>query len=187
MGANRADSLRALVSILRKAHAGELAAYLAYEGHWRSLRDPAEIAAVREIGREELAHREGLLVLLTQLGNGPSPLREALFRRIGTSIGLFCRIAGRLAPMYGAGWLERGNIREYEEAARLAHLVGHADFVDPLLGMAEVEWEHERYFREKVLGHRLSRWIPMWTLPPPKEAIRHPFRPQSLEKSSSTL
>ena len=38
--------------------------------------------------------------------------------------------------------------------------------------MAEVEWEHERYFREKALTHFLARLFPMWAPPPPKEGIR---------------
>jgi hypothetical protein len=38
--------------------------------------------------------------------------------------------------------------------------------------MAEVEWEHEQYFRAKVLSHPLGRRLPIWPAPPPKEAIR---------------
>jgi hypothetical protein len=38
--------------------------------------------------------------------------------------------------------------------------------------MAEVEWEHEHYFRECVLRHRWSRRISIWPEPPPKEEIR---------------
>jgi len=75
-------------------------------------------------------------------------------------------------PMYGAGRLESHNIREYEDAARYALASGHARFLDCLLSMAEVEWEHEAYFRSKVSGHRLTRFCPLWTQPPPKESIR---------------
>ena len=57
-------------------------------------------------------------------------------------------------------------------AARLAAEAGHAEFVDCLLEMAEVEWEHELYFRERVLRHRLARFIPMWPVPAPKAQIR---------------
>jgi rubrerythrin len=185
MGANRPDPLRSLVSILQKAHAGERAAYLAYEGHWRSLRDADEIAEVREIGREELGHREGLGAMLEQLGFAPAPIREALFYGIGTSIGIFCRIGGWLAPMYGAGWLERGNTAEYEDAAELALLADRPQLVDSLLTMAEVEWEHEKYFREKVTSHRMRRFIPLWGAPPPKESIRLRLRNQLRERSSS--
>jgi hypothetical protein len=74
--------------------------------------------------------------------------------------------------MYGAGRLERGNIVEYEVAARHAVACGHGEMVDCLLAMAEVEWEHEQYFRAKVAGHPLLRLFPLWPPPPPKSAIR---------------
>ena len=74
--------------------------------------------------------------------------------------------------MYGAGWLESRNIVEYEVAARLALEAGHPEFVDCLLSMAEVEWEHEAYFRTRVMEHPLARFLPMWKTPPPKSSIR---------------
>jgi hypothetical protein len=76
--------------------------------------------------------------------------------------------------MYGAGRLERRNIKEYEDAAEYAVECGRGDLVDCLLSMAEVEWEHEKYFRAKAEGHALARWIRLWPTPPPKEAIRAP-------------
>ena len=74
--------------------------------------------------------------------------------------------------MYGAGRLESKNIREYESAARHARECGHTEWIDCLLTMAEVEWEHERYFRGRVLSHRWARHLPMWPAPPPKASIR---------------
>lgn len=81
--------------------------------------------------------------------------------------------------MYGAGKLERGNIVEYEHAAAHARDCGRPEFIDCLLAMAEVEWEREKYFREKVQGHFLARWIPIWSQPPAKEAIRRAFAKES--------
>ena len=77
--------------------------------------------------------------------------------------------------MFGAGKLERRNIKEYETAARLAVAANHPEFVDCLLGMAEVEWEHEAYFRSRVLSHRLGRLLLLWPAPPPKREIRASF------------
>ena len=74
--------------------------------------------------------------------------------------------------MYGAGRLERRNIVEYEDAARYAVAAGHADFIECLLVMAEVEWDHEQYFRSRVTGHAWLRWFPLWSGPPPRESIR---------------
>ncbi|MGH9321911.1 MAG: ferritin-like domain-containing protein [Vicinamibacteria bacterium] len=168
------DFLQPLVAILRRAHAGELAAFLAYEGHWRSLKDPRERDEVKAIAREELEHRKCLGLMLDDLGYRPAPSREAWFWLIGTAIGGFCRVGGWLAPMYGAGLLERGNVEEYEEAAGLAMLAGRGDLAPDLLRMAETEWKHERYFRSRVLERRrgLARLLPLWRSPPPRVAAR---------------
>jgi len=81
--------------------------------------------------------------------------------------------------MYGAGRLESRNIREYETAARFARDCGCEEFTDCLLTMAEVEWEHETYFRSRVLAHSLGRRLSLWPPPPPKETIRESFKKES--------
>lgn len=151
-----------LIAILQKAHAGELAAYLAYEGHWRSLRDRGEVEEVRKIAEDEMAHRVAIRGMLADLGHEPRRLREALFWTIGRAIGALCHAAGWFAPMYGAGRLESGNVREYQNAAALALSAGHPELVDALEHMAEVEARHERFFREKVESHWLARLVPTW-------------------------
>ncbi len=164
------QALRALVSVLRRAHAGELAAWLAYVGHWRSLTDPIEAEEVLAIAFEELVHRRRVGQMLSALGKRPLPLREGVFRVIGSTLGRLCGVSGWLAPMYGAGRLERENIREYEEAAGLAVAAGRSDLAPELLRMAEVEWEHERYFRAKVLSRRIP-FLPLWPEPPERESL----------------
>ena len=94
---------------------------------------------------------------------------------VGKTLGLLCSLSGWFAPMYGAGLLESRNIREYEEAAECALAAGYVEFLDDLLTMAEVEWEHEKFFREKCSSHFLYRWIPKWPIPPARETIRRPF------------
>jgi len=98
--------------------------------------------------------------------------REVVFWLIGKTIGLLCRAGGWFIPMYGAGRLEKWNIAEYEDAARLARDCGRSDMIDCLLAMAEVEWEHERFFREQIAGHWMLRILPLWDAPRPKESIR---------------
>ena len=110
--------------------------------------------------------------MLAALGAGPSPAREARALVIGRTLGFLCHLAGWSAPMYGAGRLESRNIREYEAAARYAEASGNPELVDCLLTMAEVEWEHERYFRSRVEGRFLARLLGLWPQPPPKETIR---------------
>ncbi len=165
------NALRELVAVLGRAHAGELAASLAYEGHARSLADPEEAREVFAIARDEREHRRGVGSMLGDLGERPRFWREALFRLIGAILGRLCRVSGWLAPMYGAGWLESGNIRQYEDAAGLAILAGRSDLAPGILRMAEVEWEHERFFRAKIVGCGGREFLPLWPAPPPKDSI----------------
>jgi hypothetical protein len=136
-----------LIQILQLAYSGERAAAYAYRGHWRSVASSEERERIHRIEDEEWHHR----------------------RLVGQTL---CHVSGWLLPMYGAGKLERRNIVEYENAARYAVGCGKVEFVDCLLMMAEVEWEHEQYFRAKVLSHPVGRLLPIWPAPPPKETIR---------------
>jgi len=169
------NPLEALTAILRLAYSGELAAALAYRGHWKSVRDPDERARIRQIEEEEWHHRDLVGGMLARIGMDPSPARERRAGAVGRTLGRLCHVAGWLAPMYGAGRLERRNIVEYEIAARLAVRAGRPELVDCLLTMAEVEWDHEQYFRSRVLTHRLAARLPMWPAPPPKTEIRASF------------
>ena len=179
-------ALQHLITELQHAHAGELAAGFAYAGHWRSLRDPEEREHVQQIEREEAHHRQLVAGLLAQLGAKPNRRREAVFFVIGKLIGVFCHVGGWFAPMYGAGRLERRNIVEYERAAMYASLCGHEAMIECLLEMAEVEWEHESYFRHKVMGHWMLRLFPLWSEAPPKKEIRERYRsPGRLARASS--
>src|SRR5688572_13476563 len=65
-----------LVRGLRAAHAGEVAAALAYAAHaWRAGPLPRE--RIREVEREEWEHRAELARMLFALGSRPLPLRRA--------------------------------------------------------------------------------------------------------------
>ncbi|MFL6245914.1 MAG: demethoxyubiquinone hydroxylase family protein, partial [Thermoanaerobaculia bacterium] len=165
-----------LVRVLRSACSGELAAGYAYRGHWKSLRAGAPARErIRQIEAEEWHHRELVLGLLKELGAKPSVQREMLFFCIGKTIAFLCHLGGWFIPMYGAGKLESSNIREYEHAAKFAQAAGLTHMIDCLLTMAEVEWEHERFFREQIRGHWMLRFFPLWEVPPPKETIRAPY------------
>ena len=162
-----------LINILQLAYSGELAAGYAYRGHWHSLSDPNERARVKQIEDEEWHHRKLVGEMLSSLGAGPDKRREVRARIVGRTLGLLCHVSGWFVPMYGAGRLESRNIVEYETAARYARECGRTDLIDCLLTMAEVEWEHERYFRACVLRHRWSKRFTIWPEPPPKESIRN--------------
>jgi len=166
------DARRKLIRQLQGACSGELAAGFAYRGHWKSVRDPGERERIRTIENEEWHHRQLVLGLLRELGAKPKPLREAIFWLIGRTLGALCRLSGWFLPMWGAGRLERGNIVEYEHAAVFAAECGQEAMIDCLLTMAEVEWEHELYFRGRILDHPWLRLFPLWDAPPRKKSIR---------------
>lgn len=169
------SSYQSLIALLQLAYSGELAAAYAYRGHWHSVSDADERNRIEQIENEEWHHRRLVGEMLEKLGERPNEQRESRALIIGRTLGFLCYFTGWLAPMYGAGRLESRNIREYEAAARYARDAGHQEFVDCLLTMAEVEWEHEKYFRSRVLLHRLGRRLPMWAAPPAKEWIRQSF------------
>lgn len=166
---------RKLVAQLQLAHAGELAAAYAYRGHWKSCSDPAEREQIRRIEEDEWHHRVLVRNLLTQLGARPRVLREVRFFVIGRTLGLACHALGWFIPMYAAGRLESHNVREYEDAADCAVACGHPEMLDCLLTMAEVEWDHEKFFREALVDHPWLRFVRMWKAIPPRESIRARF------------
>jgi len=180
------DSSRSgLIGILQLAYSGELAAGNAYRGHARSVSDPSERDHIRKIEEEEWHHRRLVGGILESLGARPLPRREIRGAIIGRVLGFLCHVSGWLAPMYGAGKLESRNIREYEDAARFARDCGREDLIDCLLTMAEVEWEHEAYFRGRVLSRPRGRRMRIWPQPPPKERIRESFAEERPARASS--
>lgn len=164
-----------LINLLQMAYSAELAAAYAYRGHWHSVRNPDEKTSIKKIEDEEWHHRRLAGDMLAKLNARPNRFKEVKAVVIGRVLAVLCHLSGWLAPMYGAGRLESRNIREYETAARYAHHSGHESFVDCLLSMAEVEWEHELYFRSRVATHRWAARLPVWLQPPPKENIRLSF------------
>ena len=169
------SSLDALVRVLQHAHAGELAAGHAYRGHAASVTDPEEKAQIRKIEDEEWVHRTHVGEMLAALGEAPDPAHERILLFIGKTIAFLCRIGGWYVPMYGAGRLESRNVKEHEDAADFALASGHPEFIECLLEMAEVEWDHEAYFRSQVESRWLRHVIRVWPPIPPMDAIRTDF------------
>lgn len=175
-GVVMSDARSNLISLLQLAYSGEKAAAYAYSGHWKSVSLPEERQRIAAIEEEEWHHRRLVGEILAHLGAAPDATREFRAGLIGKILGFLCHLSGWFMPMYGAGKLESRNIREYEGAARFAFECGQEAHIDCLLTMAEVEWEHEHYFRLKVLSHWLARAVPVWPEPPAKESIRTSFR-----------
>src|SRR5258707_12696989 len=175
-----------LIALLQLAYSGELAAAHAYRGHWHSVGQTDERESIRKIEDDEWRHRKLVGEMLAGLGAGPSRRREIRAAIIGRTLVFLCHVTGWLAPMYGAGKLESRNVKEYETAARYARDCGCADLIDCLLEMAEVEWDHEFYFRSRVLDHALGRRLPLWPQPPSKETIRLTLELEPIASSLQT-
>jgi rubrerythrin len=169
------ENRRKLIAILQMAYSGERAAAYAYRGHWQSVRDANERDMILSIENDEWRHRKLVGELLAELGSGPVKRREIRATIIGRVLGILCHVTGWLAPMYGAGKLESRNIKEYEAAARYARDCGCGHMIGCLLEMAEVEWEHEFYFRARVQRHAFGRRLHLWPKPATKEQIRLSF------------
>lgn len=171
----RAAAERDLARVLQLAYSGERAAAYAYRGHWKSVSAAPERARIQAIEAEELHHRRLVGEMLRTLRVPVSHVRELRAALIGRVLGCLCRVTGKLLPLYGAGKLESRNIREYEAAARFARASGRHEWIDCLLTMAEVEWDHESYFRGCVEQHWLGRRLSLWPRPPAKALIRKSF------------
>lgn len=146
---------RQLVKLLRMAYSGELAAALAYAGHWRSLKEPDERVTVQKIEREELEHRATVGEMLEALNEKPQLWRECMMWTIGQSVSLACFVIGYFLPMYFAGKLEHANVMEYEGAAEHAKHLGLERFIPQLHEMSATEREHEVFFSSKAVEHPL--------------------------------
>ncbi len=166
---DRQTNLVKLVRLLRLAYSGELAAAYAYQGHAHSLGKLEEREHIRQIEQEEWLHRQQVGAMLEKLGTGPSRWREIKYWLIGHLVGVGCHLCGWFIAMYGAGKLERKNVMEYVHAAHYAAHSGHNEFVTDLLEMAKTEWEHEKYFRQKIIAHRWSNFFKVWKALTPEE------------------
>ena len=138
---------------MQAAYSGELAAALAYGGHWRSLKRPAEIEAIKQIEKDEWKHRQHVGEILEELGAKPSRSREKVFWCIGTSIALICRICGYFCAAYFAGILEKGNVDEYNRAHNYAKTLGMEHLLKDFREMKDTEAAHEIILYKMVENH----------------------------------
>jgi rubrerythrin len=144
------DSKEKLIRILQAAFSGEKAAALAYQGHWKSVKNPAEKEKIQEIEKEEWHHRAIVAEMLQELDARPLAHREFIFGAIGNTLKFLCPISGWFLPMFFAGLLESQNIKEYEQASFYAKDAGLDSLAEQLLQMSMVEREHEAYFFDLV-------------------------------------
>src|ERR1044071_4023586 len=92
-----------LISILKAAYSGELAAAYAYRGHWKSVSNLVERKRIQQIETDEWVHRKKVGEMLAALGARPSNLKEVRMWLTGRTIGALCHVIGWFLPMYFAG------------------------------------------------------------------------------------
>jgi rubrerythrin len=148
-----------LTNILQNAYSGELAAAYAYRGHWKSLKEPSEILTIQKIENEEWEHRRKVGLMLEDLGSGPNKLKEVYLTIIGKTIGFLCHIIGWFLAMYFAGRIESKNFKEYEDAAFYANAMELKSIYQDLVIMADVEKEHELFFKNIIARHPFLPFI----------------------------
>lgn len=136
--------------MLVQAHAGELAAYHAYEGHYRSVSDHEQKVQINRIQREELDHLHEVSKMLHSLGAQPSVFKDLLYIIIGKTASFLCYITGWYLPMWGAKKIEAIGAASYWEIADMAMDTGHFQMSAKLCHMAETEEAHEKYFQQFV-------------------------------------
>ena len=144
------DASEKLIELLQKAHSGELAAALAYNGHWKSLNDIDEIQIVKKIENDEWLHRARIKEMLSELNAEPLYWREKAFWLIGRSIGIICHFCGRFCAAFFAGILESKNVDEYKHASEYASELGLEGYFSEFIEMQKTEAEHEFILREMI-------------------------------------
>jgi rubrerythrin len=144
-----------LIHILHMAYSGELAAGIAYAGHWRSLSVADQIKSIKKIENDEWVHRRLVGEMLAELDDRPQRWREMMMAAIGSSVFIACFLGGWFMPMYFAGRLESANTKEYFQAAYHASELGLTHMQGKLMELSAVELEHEEFFKSIVQGHVL--------------------------------
>ena len=139
-----------LVKMLQKARAAELGAFLAYEGHWKSLSDQEEREAIRTIQRDELEHFTVVSKMLTHLGGKPSWALDAVFTVIGNTLSFLCKYTGWLLPMKGALIFEKIGVNNYYEMIEVALREGHPELCITFTQLLAREEEHQLYFKGEL-------------------------------------
>lgn len=140
--------MKKLIRQLRFAHAAEIAAYHAYEGHWRSVTNEAEQKHIQSIALDELKHIYTIEKMLTGLNAKPNRLLDKMGKVFGELIGFACYYSGWRLPMLVAGLMERIGTASYYDIAMEAVNEERYIMAYALLEMGKVEQEHEDYFKK---------------------------------------
>jgi rubrerythrin len=135
-----------LLLMLQWAHAVEVGAYEAYEGHWRSLPDGTTgQRTIKAIQIDELRHKEAIEHILESFGSKPNALFDGLVWCVGKTISISCRFMGHRMAMWGAKVMEVMGANLYKKIAKLARNQGYYTMAVNLDWMQNAEEDHQRF------------------------------------------
>lgn len=135
-----------LIRLLKQAHAIEIGAYNAYEGHYKSVKDPDKSIEIRLIRLEEAVHQMNIKSMLSHLGSKPSRFLDGVLWCIGKTISAGCYIFGYRLAMRGALIMEILGSGVYYRLARAAVDANKHEMALKLIEMAQQEERHEEFF-----------------------------------------
>lgn len=139
--------MKKLVKLLRRAHAIEIGAYEAYEGHWRSTKDATKKKRIQEIQKDELDHKQMVGFMLIELNAESNQDLDIFMYLIGSLISMSCYIIGPKAAAWGAKLFEVMGSDLYRKASMEALSEGNVEMCQTLWKMNKTEREHEEFFK----------------------------------------
>lgn len=141
-----------LIKMMKRAHAIEVGAYHAYEGHFRSIKpltNPNR-GEIKMIQVDEKIHKEELARMLSNLGSQQNYLLDATFYLIGRFISAACYVMPARWSNLGALMMEKLADPCYAGLAEEAKKQGRYDMQSKFLEMRKSEEEHHEFF-DKLL------------------------------------
>jgi demethoxyubiquinone hydroxylase (CLK1/Coq7/Cat5 family) len=145
-----------LIHMLRIAHAIEVGAYHAYEGHWRTIKptsNPRRLD-IRIIQMEELGHRASLLAMLRLLNARQSFFLDFAMWMVGCGVTYACYVSPKFATDWGAKIMETFAVAQYDTLAALANRNGLFEMARILSAMEVAEKRHEEFFSRNSARRR---------------------------------
>lgn len=145
------------IKLLKRAHAIEIGAYHAYEGHWRSLpNDSVSQNTIKAIQTDELNHKKAVAQMLKDLNAKSSPLLDTILWLIGKSISIACHFMGFRMAMWGAKIMEIMGANIYRKLVQIAVKERQYTMALGLSYMQRAEEDHERYIKTCLEQKELS-------------------------------
>lgn len=148
-----------LVRSLQLAYSAEKAAAYAYIGHAKSVSNPDQKKAIKQIEIDEWHHRAEVLKIMEEYDIPVSKYYEIKYAVIGRLISASCFVIGWFMPFFFAGKLESGNVCEYFVMIHKFHSLGIRKHDKILYEMGIKEKEHEVYFLSMI---KHKKWLPFF-------------------------